>query len=64
MFISKLHYQTLPDMTPAFSLLSNDYNAFEFKGNRTEQVYSVQQLPSCATVSANIPINKSLSSHS
>jgi len=31
-----------------------------FYGNWAEQLYSVQPLPSCATVSINAPFNKSL----
>jgi len=32
----------------------------KFGGNRSEQLYSVQPLPSCATVLVNVPFNKSL----
>jgi len=33
----QVYYQTLPSGTSAFLLLSNDYNAITFNGNRTEQ---------------------------
>jgi len=43
----------LPNLTKqdisACLLLSSDYNVCNFKGNRNEQRYSVQSLPSCAT---------------
>jgi len=41
-------------------MLISDYNVFKFVGKHAKQLYSVQPLPSCATVSANVPSSKNL----
>jgi len=41
-----------------FSMVSSN-SVFKSEGKRSEQIYySVQPLPSCATVAANVPFNK------
>jgi len=55
----KVYYQTLPNGTSAILFISSDYNATAFKGNRTEQLNSVQPLLSCATVWEKVSSEKS-----